>query len=312
MTNNHVLNENQLHTESNPIFNIYFYERDQPEQKFSIGKNDIKFVFTDSLIDITFIQLSDELIKAINPHFITPYDEECIVGDAITVIGYPVDFNNNNNSSSRSSSSDSFDDDDDDDSNNDNDNHPFLSNGVGIIKNSSSMNYYHNCATFNASSGSPIIHLLNVIGVHKSSNDQKNENYATKINIAKYAVCTVYKRICKKNRINNTMKEIGEQGLLSPEYINDLEKHQLIKQGNLNIFKYEGMEPNTSLLFYRTNHAWYWTNQIPDNYENIKNLKWTIIIPHEKIEKIKKDEESLLPIQKVLIMWLRLSESIYL
>jgi len=285
ITNNHVLNVNQINqikSEFDPILEINFSKRKQ-NQKFYIYKKDIKFIFTEVLIDVTFIQLSDELIKNINPHFIKPYDSECIKEDPASVIGYFVVDSNRQK----------------------------LSIGIGMIKYSKGINYCHKCSTTKASSGSPVIHLLEVAGIHKSSNDGKNENYATNINVAKYAICTAYNRKCR-NEINDTMGIMKE---LSPDYIEDLKKHNLIKQGNSNIFKYEGIESNMSLYFYRTNHAWYWTKQhIEDSYDDkkIRKTKWTIILPHEKIKKINKDEESLSPIQKVLIMWLRLSEFMYL
>ena len=70
-----------------------------------------------------------------------------------------------------------------------------------IIHVSSDINYCHTCSTYFASSGSPLINSsLKVIGIHKSSGD--NENYATKISVAIYAIFTSYKR-----KYNNEIRD---------------------------------------------------------------------------------------------------------
>jgi len=191
-----------------------------------------------------------------------------------------------------------------------------LSISPGYIKYLSGINYSHKCSTYDASSGSPLFNnSLEVVGIHKSKSEDKNENYATRSTVAKYAICTAYLRR-NKNEINNAIDVIEE---ISKEKMKDIKNHNLIilkdpkihnlKKLNNNIFKFIGNDFIPSLLFYRTNHAWYWTDQITDNYKmkTLKSLKWEIIIPHEKL--INTDME---PIYRNLIMWLRLLEFMYL
>lgn len=289
MTNNHVLYKNHLDSETDLGFEIFFEDR---KEKFCINSNDMNFVFTEELIDITFIQLNDEIINKIDPYYLTVDERECIENDSIMVIQYPInrelvkDFKYNKIKSLKN---------------------PIvqeLSITNGNIKDSFGINYSHSCSTYFASSGSPLFNSLRVIGIHKSS--KGNVNYATKITVAKYAIYTSYIRKYK-NEIRNSLGIIKE---LSNDKIKELEKHRLIQQENNILFKYEGNDIIPSLLFYRTQHAWYWTYYtINYDRENLKHLKWSIIIPHETIDL---NDASLLTIHKVLIMWLRISEFMYL
>jgi len=291
MTNNHVLNKNKLNLNHGNIFEIYFKEKNE---NFIIGSDDMTFIFTEELIDITFIQFKKELSKNINPNYLKMYDKECINNDITTVIQYPVE-------------------------NNKNDYVQNLKISLGIIEYLSGINYCHTCSTYYVSSGSPLVNnSLEVIGIHKSSSKDKNENYATKLTVAKYAICTAYLRR-NKNEINNTINIIEE---LTEDRMEYIKNHNLIKlkepqnrnliKLNNNLFKFVGNDYIPSLLFYRTNHEWYWTDQITENYEmkTLKSLKWDIIIPHEEINNEKNKSLSL--IHRNLIMWLRLSEFMYL
>jgi len=279
MTNNHVLNKNQLCVENNPVFEIHFEDNNE---KFSINSQDMNFIFTDELIDITFIQLKDEIINEIKPHYLSTDNKECTENNSIMIIQY-------------SSNEEKF---------KENRTIQKLSISYGKIKNTKGINYSHDSPTYFASSGSPLFNTLNVVGIHKSSNGE--ENYATKISVAKYAIVTSYKRKFK-NEISNTLGVTEE---LSNEKIKDFEKHNLIHQKD-NIFKYQGNGIISSLLFYRTNYAWYWTDQVINScdMEILKYLNWTLINPYD--DEINEDE-SLSTIHKTIIMWLRLSEYIYL
>jgi len=87
MTNNHVLSKNQLKSKNDPIFEIYF---DENKENFEINSNDMNFIFTEELIDITFIQFNDEIIKRINPFYLSIDNRKCVKMDQIMVIQYPV------------------------------------------------------------------------------------------------------------------------------------------------------------------------------------------------------------------------------
>jgi len=295
MTNNHVLNRNQLNLNRNNIFEIHFKEKNK---SFIINSDDMTFIFTEKLIDITFIQFKKELNEKINPNYLKLYNKECINNDITTVIQYPVDSNlliNMNNKDEYIQN---------------------LSFSSEHIEYSSGISYCHKCSTYSASSGSPLVNnSLEVVGIHKSSLPNRNENYATKSTVANYVICTAYLRR-NKNEISNTIDAIEE---ISEERMEDIKNHNLIKLKDLknrhliklnnNIFKFNGNDFIPSILFYRTNHAWYWTDQIPNNYDmgTLKSLKWEIIIPHEDLTNTDKE-----PIHRNLIMWLRLSEFMYL
>jgi len=298
MTNNHILNKDKLNLNSDNIFEMYFKEKNK---NFVIHSDDMTFIFTEELIDITFIQFKKELSEKINPNYLKIYEKECIINDITTVIQYSVDKDLLINM------------------NNKNDYVPNLSFSYGNIKYLSGINYCHTCSTYYGSSGSPLVNKsLEVLGIHKSSLYNKNENYATKLTVAKYAICTAYLRR-NKNEINNTINIIEE---LTEDRMEDIKNHNLIKlkepqnrnlkKLNNNIFKFVGNDYIPSLLYYRTNHAWYWTNQITENYEmkTLKSLKWEIIIPHGEINN--EENKSLSLIHRNLIMWLRLSEFMYL
>ena len=67
---------------------------------------------------------------------------------------------------------------------------------------------------------------------------------------------------------------------MTEEEINELNNHGLIQTSSPFIFKSPSSFFVTSLWFYRTNHAWYWTPTEPnfdqdDNY----NCNWLIIYP---------------------------------
>ncbi|KAL6616880.1 hypothetical protein LY90DRAFT_212067 [Neocallimastix californiae] len=278
MTNNHVINGESQN------FEIYFEER---KENISIKSNDIKFIFTDEFIDVTFIELKNEVFNRITPYFLTADDRECVITDPIMVIQYPANEPKDKNLQ-------------------ENENIQKLSASIGIIKSISGCNIVHNCSTYFASSGSPLINnSLHVVGIHKSTSG--NDNYSTRLSIAKNAIITTYERK-RKNEINNTMGIVNE---LSPENYEELKNHNLVNRKDNKVFILEGNKSILPIHFYRTNYAWFWTNEtIPDyEMETLKNLQWTIIIPHEKINK---NEKGLSPIYKILIMWLRLSEFMYL
>jgi len=280
MTNNHVLDEKQFKS----VIKIHFKcrkEKFNKKEDFEINLKDIDFKFTEKLIDITFIKLTDKFIKNIKPEFLSPKEEDCVKGDIVNVIQYPIN----------------------------DDKKQYLGISPGPIKRLHGINYYHKCSTYKASSGAPLIdNELNVVGIHKSSSEKFN--YASKITVAKYAVCTAYERKFIKKEINNII-EIKE---MSKDIVKELEKHQLIQQKNKNIFKYKGNKLIKPISFIRTNHAWYWTTDknIENNLDKkIRHLKCSIIIPHEK--KINENnKKAYMPFHNNLIMWLRLSEFMYL
>jgi len=79
------------------------------------------------------------------------------------------------------------------------------------------------------------------------------------------------------------------------------------------------------MLFYRTNHAWYFTTVYIDKSSNnnddinindinrMKNLDWILINIYESISKIiNSSNEKPEPQHEVIINWLKLSELMYM
>ena len=191
MTNNHILGEKLLNSKSDSICKIYFEEG----REFNINSENMDFVFTDKLIDVTFIQLKKEKIDKINPNFLKIEDSECTVNESIINIQYPIkkeSLNNINNNNSNKICDLSILQE--------------RSIASGSIEYSSGINYCHSCPTREASSGSPLINnSLKVVAIHKSSNSIKG--YATKMTIAKYAIYIAYIRK-NNNEINNATSNV--------------------------------------------------------------------------------------------------------
>jgi len=84
---------------------------------------------------------------------------------------------------------------------------------------------------------------------------------------------------------NNFMRARLPAKLLSPQEIEELSHHGLQATTSPFVFLSPASASVTALLFYRTNHAWYWTPSIPKDYSmnEIKNLNWSIIHHYEPI-----------------------------
>jgi len=288
MTNNHVLDENFLKNEES--FEIYFEEYHQ-KRKFEIEIKSDKFIFTSKLIDVTFIQLSDYEIEQINPFFLEPDDSENYENESIRIIQYPTNYSNEQQ----------------------------LAEAFGNIIEIDGFNCYHSASTFHGSSGSPLLNIKNskVIGIHKGyinkemytnlaikssrylSENDAYINFATKLDIVEYAIYLFYNN--RNVDLTYEARDVAKE--LIEDEINILKKHDLIpkklynKEGkreyflnNNYLFLFEG---NTdfpvstpekevkTLLFYRTNHGWYYTINPPkrDRYfiGEIKTYNWSII-----------------------------------
>jgi hypothetical protein len=278
LTNNHVLDADCL----------------KPGNSFTIGVNNIKldvvlnendFIFTSKLIDVTFIQLNNQFINKYLIHsliiFLDPcYDEVGKVDDTIYIFQYPKGI---------------------------------LSFAEGRIQSISGFNYFHSASTEGGSSGSPLLNdQARIIGIHKSGLKVEQKNVATKFNVIDYAIRTLY----HKRYIYDLEKARNPPRALSYEEKKQLKSHGLKETEFPNLY-YCSFIKNTSLvlLFYRTNHAWYFTtrNKNNINYMEIKIYSWHLIHLYEPIENIlKQSEEKLEHRHELLIMWLKLSELKYM
>eukprot|EP00833_Pecoramyces_ruminatium_P008856 jgi/Orpsp1_1/1182888/evm.model.c7180000083072.1 len=225
ITNNHVIE----YCDSNFEITIFMKNKN-----FSIKLNNSFFIFTSKLLDITFIQFTDDIINKINLNkkdFLCPYDKENEIGDNAYILQYPYGEN--------------------------------IKFSNGIIKSYYGFNYLHTCLTYSGSSGSPLLNNdLKVIGVHCSKRTYKDNSInniyiATKISVIEYAIRTLYNKrnLVGIEKINKTYPKI-----LSSTEIEELKNHRIeeIKSQTRNLFKFSESNSST-LLFYRSNHAWYWT-----------------------------------------------------
>jgi ankyrin repeat protein len=282
MTNNHVLNSKNI----------------QPGKSFSIRINKFKkeivltendFIFTSDFIDITFIQLDNAYIEDIilnNPGItmLTPYFDNFNKKDQIYIFQYPKGK---------------------------------LSYAEGKIQSISGFNYFHTASTEGGSSGSPLLNKdMSVIGVHKAGIEEESKNIATNINVIIYAIGTLY----NKRYINSLNKAKEPTRKLSEDEIKVLKKHDLKETKFPNLYKCPYTEkPSLIVLFYRTNHAWYYTTKNKKEFKNetdinrIKIYHWNLINVYEPLEKIiSRSEEKLEHHHELIIMWLKLSDLMYM
>lgn len=263
VTCNHILNLKCL--SKNFKFTIKFF--DNEKKKFTINLNDSYFMFTSEFTDITFIEFNSDLINELNlkeADFLNLCNNNVSLDKNINII-------------------------------------KFLSGKIadGTIE-SHGLFFCHTAKTEEGTSGSPLLNNNNeILGVHKGkinlnnndSNENKEVNVAIKYSIIDYIIRTLYinKDIIKIDISKGTPKE------LSKDELEELESHglkiiQKKKKSNKvssssKIFMTSKIDSSPILYFYRTNHAWYWTDIINevknecDKYKkkNLIKCKWRII-----------------------------------
>jgi len=283
LTNNHVLNSKSLRPTKS--FDIYVNGN-----KFEISlKNDTQFKFTSELIDVTFIQLTDDnLMNNGNLMFLEWCDKDAKVKDIINIIQY-------------------IDDDD-----------PYYSSGK--IKCLCGFSYFHSGSTDEGSSGSPLINEnLEIIGIHNSgiSSGDSNVgklNVATKLSSIYEAIRVFYHRNNEVYRIKKTRKSAKE---LSNEEKEELTDHGLQETPLPNVYECPYLNSSLVLLFYRTNHGWYWTSEerkiVIFDKKIIKIYDWQFINPYISVEEnIDRFNGKLEYRHRVIMTWLQLSELMYM
>jgi len=330
MTNNHILNENMI--KLNKSFRIYMAYNEKYGIDIKINKED--FVFTSELIDVTFIELNNDIINEIDPIFLNPSNEDAKVNESVLIYQYAQ---------------------------------AKYSLAHGNITDIKSFNYYHEIITNKGSSGSPLLNKsYEVVGMHKSKIIEKdsdgntnNINVAVRYSEVEYAIGISFNNIniygiekAKKSArlLSDTEIEIlndyGLQLKLTPDdvnkvikNINELYKNEKKKKETIEEKREKKIEKklqeleiikkslfyctfSENLLFYRTNYTWYISllskkrdkHILISNLNDIKKLNWYPIIP--KSEKLIKRIESKIKYgygrKYILITWLKLTELMYL
>ncbi|ORY49280.1 hypothetical protein LY90DRAFT_457116, partial [Neocallimastix californiae] len=266
ITNNHVLNSDYF--KNNDVVKISSNEK---EDSFIIKLNNT-FIFTSEFIDITFIQLSDDIYSKNPEIFLDPCDDDDYCDDDrfTYIFQYPK---------------------------------KKLSFATGYIKSSSGFSYFHTASTDGGSSGSPLLNRdMKIIGVHKAGSESDNINIATKMSIVKYSITTLYYK-GYSNEIRKAREPVRE---LSKDEIKELEIHGLNETEIPNMYQCPFTHSSLLMLFYRTNHGWYFTlknkKEISTDINDIKFYNWTLINPYKKVEEIIKEFDEKLEHRHELII----------
>ena len=289
MTNNHVLETKHIKPGNSFIVNIN-------GNKTKVNLNEHDFIFTSEFIDVTFIQLNNKSIgdiKSICPSlkFIEPSNNGCSENERVYVFQYPEGV---------------------------------LSYANGRIQSISGFNYYHIASTKGGSSGSPLLNKdMDVIGIHKAGIESEKQNVATNINIIIYAIRTLY----EKRYIYRISKARESTRNLSEDEKNELKDHLLKETKIPNLYMCPCGHSSLVVLFYRTNHAWYYTIKDINEFKNderqykkdqnfiiklIRRYPWNLINISEPIEKILEFPYEELEHHHLIILWLKLSELMYI
>jgi len=285
ITNNHVISSDFI--KNNRSFSISLNQCSEDSNSvdsilYDISLDGDYFIFTSELIDITFIQLPDEYSKNPDFAFLDPCYDSCDENELIYVFQYPK---------------------------------TIFSFAAGYIESSSGFNYFHKASTDSGSSGAPLINKnMKVIGVHKAGLTSKEiKNVATKINIVKYAINTLY----NKNYINDIKKAKKSTRELSEDEEKEIKRHGLKETPLSNMYICPYSTSSLVMLFYRTNHGWYFTvknkNEITYILKKIKLYNWTLIDIYKNIEEIINEcGEKLEHLHELIISWLKISELMYM
>jgi len=286
MTCNHIFSKSVL--KLNFKFKIYLNNKEKEIKLDESYFNGTYFIFTSPLLDITFIQLSDDLIAGLgldkDEHFLIPCrNYENIFNESVHAFQYPKDGK--------------------------------CKYADGKVQSLFGFDFLHNVSTDEGSSGSPLINNnFEIIGIHKLKNEEKELNIATDFRIIQYAILKLYNN---KYIIDIDKSRFSPKKLTGKE-IAELKKHGL-QQNSKYVFTIPKYDNYPELNFYRSNHGWYWTKENFNftKYEkyDIKYLKihkWHILKSIIEKEDNYPEYKEISHRQKVIITFLKLSEFKYL
>ena len=277
ITNHHILNYKIL--KQVEISLNFFLEN----KKLVLDLKKKHFIFSDPFIDITFIELENQELEELGINCLEIQEEEFLISKGLT------DSVQNPNG--------------------------ILSFAQGKILKRWGFNLYHSINTIDGSSGSPLVLTKNnkVIGVHKSGVKQSQYNIATNIQVIIKAIRNIYNN---RKKITNKLSLIKKARTpLNEEEINELNNHGLIQTNSPYIFESPSSFLVSSLWFYRTNHAWYWTPKEPKINKNEEyESNWLIIYPGGSLRVIGGfyDGEETAERNRDLIHWLESTRLKYL
>ena len=271
MTNNHVLNENQL--DPGYRFEIKPDLHNGPGEiltTFTIQNN--MFRFTDNILDVTFIEVPNFTIPNYGSVSYLDIQEDIPTGSWITILQHP-------------------------------EGNFHLQQAIGRTAGNWGFEILHEVNTNPGSSGSPLLTFSSkVVGIHKASHGEKNVNIATSI---KAAVTAIQQSYYSQNRRSAAMPARS----LTNQEIHELKQHGLVSTENPHIFISPSSFFVTALYFYRSNHGWYWTPKIPSTLSvySLHLCNWSPISYSYPIKAIGGKWDGAMPAFRniTLINWLR-------
>ena len=199
------------------------------------------FRFTCPLIDVTFVELDPENYGRDN--FLIPEDR-CEPGSRIYITQYPGGGE--------------------------------LCLAQGRIRSIWGFDILHEVSTDYGSSGSPLLNQNGrVVGVHKARRPNEECNVATRIGV----VISAIQRMLKGPRQDARFATAPARNLTHRQK-QELSNKGLQETTAPNVFISPSSTFVTTLWFYRTNHAWYWTPREPNSVTSLSDLQecnWSII-----------------------------------
>ena len=191
----------------------------------------------------------------------------------------------------------------------------------GIIIDKYGFKLYHNISLDDDYSGSALFSLDNnkVIGIYTNKRTKFNKNNILNIAINMKSAIEAIQILFNSYLHNKSAFIQKEKGFIQKEIkitkieINELKEHGLIASSIPEMFISPESIFVTTLWFYRTNYAWYWTPIEPKN-NYIENSNWMIIYPGCSLFVIGSEWNGFEPAQRNidLIQWLESTGCAYL
>jgi len=225
------------------------------EEGFPVVVDETMFVFTCQLLDVTFVQLPSRVIEMMLPVFFVPSDADCERNDRVVIKHYPLGGQ--------------------------------LSITPGVVVSPWGFDVLHTASSDLQCEGCPLLNTrFEVVGVCKGRSNNAVEGVATRMSVILTAIRSMHEQFL-------TCPERRNQGRLparrlSDEAIAELETRGLRPTESPWVFISPATLYVTPLLFFRTNHSWYWTPIVSHSHDihDLRECNWSIIRLHEDIRAI--------------------------